>query len=340
MIVHTLPTGIHTKLLVSAHILISVHIFRIWSSASYGCYSCTIYLRFILTVPSCPANATCTNGIVSCPPGFGFRQNSNNTCVPCAVGFYKASADNSACLPCPSGTYQPNSGQSGCLPQLCPGNATCSTTGFQCNDGYFLNATTNSCQPCSPGSFKSTIGNGTCDLCPTGSYQPAAGQSACLPCAAQNSVTLPGQSSCFNRTRSVFISVATGSIFYSWFAGFPFSNTITVDLVPGTYVLAVAASTYYYGTGVSAILSVDGVLFRSTSSTGWTSTTGAGVFRGGFTIVSQNTGWNSDINFDDSKWTGGQSCSSLGGTGATYNFNNKTYPAIWYIQNFCSSTMR
>lgn len=317
--------------------------FRIWNAPTCACYSCTIYLRFKLVIPSCPAAATCSGGAVTCPAGVGYRDNINSPCTPCAAGFFKSGQSNSGCLPCAQGTYQPNTGQTSCISLLCPGNATCSATGFQCNAGYFFNSTSSKCQACFPGTYKSFVGNGSCVPCPSGFYQPDVGKSVCMECISTGFKTnQTGMDTCPTSFRRITITVQSGTSFAAWFAGRTFSGSgstsITIDVTPGSYVLGISSGTIYYSTGISVTVVVDGILFRSSNSPDWRSIASPEGGYNGATMnnqVNENSKisyWNTDsADFDTSLWSFARRCTSLSSTGVVYTLDGSNYVANWYF---------
>ena len=146
---------------------------------------------------SCPAHSiTTSTGMIhisacSCVAGYQSVADVNGetfTCEACEPGTFK-NASMSKCLPCPAHTYQNHLNASACI--SCPENSVQPATGSVsvaeclCMSGYgyaTTDLTTPSCQICTSGSFKNTVGNDECSGCPKGTYSLPSSLE-CLPCA-------------------------------------------------------------------------------------------------------------------------------------------------------------
>jgi hypothetical protein len=122
---------------------------------------------------ACPLNSALNVGInfCECNPGYEW---TGTACTPCPAAFWKSSRGDGPCSSCPSGAvvqvgFQPGNSSLQCVCE----SANFVTVGneCQCNLGYYLNVS--NCLPCSPSSFKASVGNSACGACPTHGVVPA-----------------------------------------------------------------------------------------------------------------------------------------------------------------------
>ena len=138
------------------------------------------YTQDLATCASCPANTQApagSDGVINCVCNAGFIGADGGPCEACVAGTYKTTAGSAACALCPANTWGGGTGSveaSTCL--ACPNNSVSAAgsgvdTACLCSPGFTGVAT---CEPCAPGSFKSTTGSAACTLCPTGTYYDGA----------------------------------------------------------------------------------------------------------------------------------------------------------------------
>lgn len=152
---------------------------------SYDCLPCPLYSNSSLASSSIE-DCKCYNGY--------YRDYELQQCLQCPAGKY--GDGNQSCIECPTNTYQDQLGQtsiSSCKPCQDYSQSQKGSTSreqCQCNQGYQYNQS--SCQACSPGSYKTTLGNTLCTPCPLQTYSTgyaAVVSSSCIPCIP-NSTTL------------------------------------------------------------------------------------------------------------------------------------------------------
>ena len=161
-----------------------------------------IYCEYIECDLACtagsPTYAACTAGLgrggCSCPKGYG-KSPLRSACTQCPIGTYKGSyLDGNTCKACTLGGGALGAVYSGAI------GLTSDSCAYECKAGYEKPGV-DICTKCSPGNYKSTIGNSPCVACTAGTfasisgktvctactsgstYQEQAGQSACLPCS-------------------------------------------------------------------------------------------------------------------------------------------------------------
>ena len=134
-----------------------------------------------------------TFGGCSCPKGYG-KSPLRSACAQCPLGTYKGSyLDGNTCKACTTGGGALGAQYSGAI------GLTSDSCAYECKAGYEKPGV-DICTKCTPGNYKSTIGNSPCVACTAGTfasisgktvctactsgstYQEQAGQSACLPC--------------------------------------------------------------------------------------------------------------------------------------------------------------
>lgn len=157
---------------------------------------------------------------VDCPPGF---EGEAGFCTECSPGFVKNSTGIGPCEPCKPGYFEIDNE---C--QACPG-LSFSTSGsiscfcgpgvvgpppcIQCTIGKFEN-TYGVCEPCPPGSFSSSLGQGACTLCEAGTFSRVHGASRCDYCLPGTRQHLYGASFCLDCSTGSYNSL-NGSKFTS-----------------------------------------------------------------------------------------------------------------------------
>ena len=252
------------------------------------------------TCKSCPFGAT-TEGEgstsvneCSCDEAAGFKKDSNGECVcdpgytpkegictKCAVGTYKDKSGNEPCTACAVGTFQDLEGQTSCT--ACEGvKANSTTDGRQkttsaaclCKPGYYLSNTSQMCERCNTGTYKTSAGDGVCTSCSGGRTTAGTGATADTQCVCPS-----GQN--WNGTICV-----TCSPYAVWSnnqcqckAGYTGNGTTCTPCGQGTYksstgtgtCTACPAGTYQNGTGKTQCIGCGGG--RITDSAGSTAST-------------------------------------------------------------------
>ena len=107
---------------------------------------------------ACPANATCKGGTTfQCNDGYILESDACNKCLDSEV------CEGGKFVRCADGYY--GSARGKC--KVCPANATCNETTFQCNDKYYINETKTGCELC--GNSR-VCEDGICLYCKSGYY--------------------------------------------------------------------------------------------------------------------------------------------------------------------------
>lgn len=105
----------------------------------------------------------------------------------------------------------------------------------------------------------------------------------------------------FTVARRVVIRTTCDNSFSAWFAGQAISGndygliySITADINPGNYLVALQASDWGGAAGVAVAITIDGVLAAQFDTTGNWKVLGS----------APAAGWNTDINYSESGWIG------------------------------------
>jgi hypothetical protein len=190
------------------------------STSNESCSACPVSEISVAGSSKCTECAvnmhTVTSGssMCECVQGYEMLSLDSGLCTPCAAGYYKWTTGNNICSLCPNNTYAQNVASTNCT--SCVINSVTSepaATVCSCLQGYEMNIQSGSCECaqgyenatsenvltckiCSPGMYKSTLGNYMCRTCDRNTFSVEEGSVLCEACAVHSSTISSGQSSC------------------------------------------------------------------------------------------------------------------------------------------------
>jgi len=155
-----------------------------------GTYSTTSGAVSEGTCQACPANSVSTAGsglLADCVCVAGTSGPDGGACTACEAGKFKEAAGSSECSECNAGTYSTAIGalsEDTC--EACPANSNSAAGSTECVCDAGFTGTAGQCSACSPGKFKSDVGDGPCQDCGPGEFSTQAGAIICHDCPADS----------------------------------------------------------------------------------------------------------------------------------------------------------